>query len=58
MIDEKVNSTFFIISKFDEYLNINQSSNRLNSPIVTLNLKPKINNNIQIVFQHLVSEEF
>jgi len=55
-LNEKVNSTFFILSKIDEYLNINQSSNILNSHIVNLNLKQKPKENIQITFRHLVRD--
>ncbi|CAF1306566.1 unnamed protein product [Rotaria sordida] len=52
-INNKINSTFFIISKLDEYLNINQSSNKLNSHIINLNIKQKNLENIQIIFRHL-----
>jgi len=52
-LNEKMNSTFFILSKLDEYLNINQSSNILNSHIINLNFKQKPKENIQITFQHL-----
>jgi hypothetical protein len=55
-IDKIVNSTFFIISKLDEYLNIKQSLNKLNSYVVSLNIKPKNRENIQITFRHLVRE--
>ncbi len=49
-----MNSTFFILSKLDEYLNINQTSNQLNSQIINLNIKQKSTENIQITFRHLV----
>lgn len=57
-MDKNVNSTFFIISKLDEYLNINQSLNKLNSLIVNLNIKSNDKENIQITFRHLVREYF
>ncbi len=57
LVDEKVNSTFFVISKLAEYLNIDQSMNKLNSPIVNLNIKEKIKKHIQITFRHLVREK-
>ncbi|CAF1549584.1 unnamed protein product [Rotaria sp. Silwood1] len=52
-IDRKINLTFFIISKLDEYLYINQSSNKLNSHLVNLNIKQNNIENIQITFRHL-----
>ena len=55
-VDEKVNSAFFVISKLDEYLNIDQSMNKLNSHIVNLDMKEKVKKNIQITFRHLVRE--
>ena len=45
-------STFFIISKLNEYLNMNQL---FNSHIVNLNIKLKTKENIRIIFQHLVN---
>ena len=56
-LNEKVNSTFFILSKLDEYLNHNQTLNRLNSHIINLYIKQKLNENIQITFRHLVREK-
>jgi hypothetical protein len=51
--NEKLNSTFFILSPLDEYLNLNQSSNNLNSHILHLTTPHE---NLQITFRHLVSE--
>jgi hypothetical protein len=53
-LNEKINSTFFILSKLDEYLNINQSLNKLNSHIINLNIKQKSKENLHITFRHLV----
>ncbi|CAM4872882.1 unnamed protein product [Rotaria socialis] len=51
-MDENINSTFFTISKLDEYLNNNLSSAKLNSPIVSLHVKLKAIDNIRITFRH------
>lgn len=53
-IDEPVNSTFFVVSNLDEYLNNNLSLAKLNSPIVNFNIKPETVENIRITFRHLV----
>lgn len=52
--DEPVNSTFFVVSNLDEYLNNNLSLAKLNSPIVNFNIKPETVENIRITFRHLV----
>ncbi|UJR09628.1 hypothetical protein I4U23_013862 [Adineta vaga] len=52
-MDEKMNVTFFVLSKLNEYLNQYQTNNKLNSPLVNLNGKQKLQQDIQITFQHL-----
>ncbi|CAF1110908.1 unnamed protein product, partial [Adineta ricciae] len=50
--DDKGNSTFFVLSKLNSYLN-RRAINKLNSPLVNFNRNEKLRGNIQIIFQHL-----